>query len=287
MSMKLWGIALLTVVISILTWRLAASQLPSSMNSLWAQAFTTHSSGEGGDVSGSGMADTIPLWQGNPLLGNSFSSQSDGGLVIYGYLNPAAPPLKVYGVERGGGTRYLTMLQSGMNPGLMTNGWITINGAIGDPIPVDIAGETNYMLGIGNDIAGPSIVIKGSGFGGPMIRGYDSSDTNVFELGEDGTVTTSGNIGIGTRAAETKLDIQGSETPTSAGFLRIRAIDDRGNIWRGNLSIQQDPADTVVAGTSVGITLQPLASTGSPFYGAAKIAAVRPNKTIEFIPINL
>jgi hypothetical protein len=266
-SMKLCGIALLTVVISILTWRLAASQLPTSINDLRYKAFTTDSSSDGGYVAGSGTASTIPLWTGSTTLGDSVLSQSDSGLVIDGYLNPSASPLKVYGDDRGDGTRYLTMLDTGANPGILTNGWITINGATGNPVPVSIAGETNYMLGVGSDILGPAVVIKGNG-GGPLIRGYNGSNMKVFELDEDGTLGT-------------KLDIRGSGTPDNAGFLRIRAIDDHADIWRGNLSIQQDPTDTVVAGTSVGISFQPLASTGTTFYGAAKIAAVRPNATIN------
>lgn len=85
------------------------------------------------------------------------------------------------GASRGVGSGdYLTQI-GGAWPAIVTNAMVTINGAIGDPVPTVIAGEGNYMLGISSDVGDfPVIVVRAQS--GPALRFYDAGPTLVYEV---------------------------------------------------------------------------------------------------------
>jgi hypothetical protein len=91
----------------------------------------------------------------------------------------AASPMKIYGAPRGDGHKYMTMFGGYGNPGFLTNGYVTINGASGDPVPTVIAGEDTYMLGINSDVgSAPAVVLQSTG--GPIVRGYNGTTRKRF-----------------------------------------------------------------------------------------------------------
>lgn len=108
--------------------------------------------------------------------------------------------LEIRGEDRGNGTDYLTQFGvDGVNPGILTNGWVSIVGQAnagtdnGDPFDssdVTISGNTAYMLGISSDVTtSPVIVVKGST--GPYMNIYDESDNLTFQIKRYGSTVIS------------------------------------------------------------------------------------------------
>ncbi len=93
--------------------------------------------------------------------------------------------LVMTGTDRGNGTPYQPRFL-GTIPAMITNGWITLNGA--NYPQVQIATEPSYMLGINSDVgSSPSIVIESAG-GGPFVRAYSNDSTPVGEWRSDGEI---------------------------------------------------------------------------------------------------
>lgn len=99
----------------------------------------------------------------------------------------------VRGQYRNGtnGERYVTTINNTGNCDIRTNAYIVINGASSNSdIPVSIAGNSAYMLGIESDVGGPTVVIKSTATA-PAINSYNSSNVLTFQLNYDGLITTS------------------------------------------------------------------------------------------------
>ena len=88
------------------------------------------------------------------------------------------------------------------------------------------------------------------------------------------TIAANGYVGIGTTNPAAKLDVQGT-----LNTALVFSGDDSAQIWQSALELRHNTNVTVSSGSSIGITLTPLSSTGSVFYGAAAIKAVRENAT--------
>jgi hypothetical protein len=110
---------------------------------------------------GASTDNAIPRWDGT--LG---ARLKDSGWTINNsnrLTGPVDGVLRCVGDPRPGlgGQPYLTQT-SPDNPGLQTNGAISINGDAGDPVPITLLDitEPTFMLAIGSDVAAPAIVCR-------------------------------------------------------------------------------------------------------------------------------
>lgn len=168
-------------------------------------------------------------------------------------------PLIVYGLPRGDGTDYMTML-GGEVPGLRTNGYVTINGDSGDPVPLSIAGNSVYMLGINTDVGlNPVVVIKGDT--GPFISFYDGADSNVATIGTGGTITASGAITAsgGTNGDSSMIIGTGGGSPSATRFAILNINSPHSGSFTGTSGISLKRAGT----EQWFLGLQNVASSGS------------------------
>jgi hypothetical protein len=95
-----------------------------------------------------------------------------------------------------------------------------------------------------------------------------------------GALYCAGNIGVGTISPTTKLDVRQSSSDAGSSSTAILFNgDDSAAVWRAALKVRHNLDTTIVSGSSIGISFEPLSSTGSSFYGAAGIKAVRENAT--------
>ena len=170
---------------------------------------------------------------------------NDIGLLIDNSSGQSQSSLKILGVPRGDGYNYETMIDPGGDPGILTNSWITINGASGDPVPQTIGGESIYMLGINSDVAwAPTVVIQSNY--GPLIRGYNGFSglpVKTFEVDRAGDAYFAGNIGIQTSPTTSSSPLTVTNPLTVAGGASIGAgyisnnAPSNGLIVQGNVGI--------------------------------------------------
>ncbi len=107
--------------------------------------------------------------------------------------------------------RYLSYIDSN-TCNIMTNGAIVINGrsVTNDLVPSDVGGETNFMLGIESDIAGPAIKIKVDI--NDIINVVNGSNAEVFKVEADGSALFGANgnstVDVGTRTLPNNHNIR-------------------------------------------------------------------------------
>lgn len=89
------------------------------------------------------------------------------------------------GGSRGEGAGNYRLEMGGTFPNIAMNTSLTINGETGTPVPIAVAGEEAYMLGISTDIDdAPSLVIRG--LTGPVIRTYAGDSSLRMDLTASG-----------------------------------------------------------------------------------------------------
>src|SRR6266545_2520377 len=88
---------------------------------------------------------------------------------------------------------------------------------------------------------------------------------------------TGSSVAVGTTSPIAKFTAyDASAQPLTGLFL---SNDTHALIWYNTLTVRQNLADTVIAGSGPSIGGEPLASTGSIYYGASSIKFVRENST--------
>lgn len=81
----------------------------------------------------------------------------------------------------------------GALPGIAMNTYVTINGAIGTPVPATIAGLSSWMLGISSDVgANPVILVKGQT--GPAFVVYAADNTERVRVETAGQIQLRGGL---------------------------------------------------------------------------------------------
>jgi hypothetical protein len=145
-------------------------------------AFKATTSGGGGStITGSGTANTVPLFTGTSTLGNSVITQSSGGNVGIGTTTPIASLDVQSGILRvGGNTNPTTTMQGGYF------GWNALTGGMG---------ETDLI----NNRGGGS-----GGFAFMTTPASGSPRTTVM------LINGSGNVGIATTTPAFNLDVNGT-----------------------------------------------------------------------------
>lgn len=135
------------------------------------------------------------------------------------------------------------------------------------------------------------VVVAAGSTSVPSISPSGDSNTGIFfpspdtvAIGEGGVevlrIDSNSNVGIGTISPATKLDVrQPSSDSGNASTAILFNGDDSATIWRAALKLRHNSNTTIVSGSSIGISFEPLSSTGSSFYGTAGIKAVRENAT--------
>jgi hypothetical protein len=97
---------------------------------------------------------------------------------------------------------------------IRANTSVTISGNPFQSLPDFVLGK-NYMVGVSSDlaVADPSLLIlTPTTNGGPHVEAHNGTPTAgalVFRVANDGTVTTSGKVGIGTTSPTSPLQVVG------------------------------------------------------------------------------
>lgn len=190
----------------------------------------------------------------DPQASLHISGTLGAGILIDGASNEASP-LKIYGAVRDPqGNKYVTYFNNGINPGLKTNGYVTINGRSNDPITNNIAGETAFMLGVDSDVGtAPAFVMRT--VSGPFVRGYKDPTTLVWEVDVNGSPMFTGTATLaGTAVLASSSGTLGLKPNTRLLVGATLPTDDGSTLAQFNGAIKTTGAITI-ATNNTGLTL--------------------------------
>ena len=212
--------------------------------------------------SGSGTTNTLTKWTGTNTLGNSIASESGSTLTIAGTSIITSAGTERYIGLLGYNSAY-SFIRSNVGFNTSYNSMTFLVNFNSDTSTQGNTAVPSWIMDLGGNIP------DNDSFNITRSPAGSFSFTRLFK------VTNAGD-GI-FRSTITATSATANAGSPAAGL--FNSGNDGGVVWKGAITAVHNADVTINTGASIGITFQPLASTGSSFYGAAKIAGVRPNAT--------